>query len=631
MKTQTLLFSLLFVTASFSQNLYDKISENAISVVGINGEELLKKVSIDDLNNSPMFEEMMKRYYSGGDRTLINNLNDFGVDYSKSVYYVKENGDEEEKVDFRYLCYHIKDLSVFEDAVKNKMIYKSVDKEGDLNVINYNYYNKLYWNDSYALLIIGNYVGYEFDYYGYDYYGGDETEEVIYYEIDEPINSIDTITAEDLENMTDEEWQAYLDKQEEEQRNKEEREQKRKDEKERKRQERIEMKERTVSNAILRRTKEFFSAELNAKGTNLKSSFDPTADAFVYFSGNMSYMDLFMGRRSRRYNPMSSFMDIGNNLNGDIMANFYMRETTVDLDAEFRYPENLIDEYTNMFKSKLDKKFINYISEDDMGYMTYTVNSEALWEAYPKMIQESMGFGEEGYEEEWSLIADVITLVIDEEALGEAITGDVVFILNSLSIKTVSYLSWEYDEEFNYNSTEKTKEELVPDYTVLFGSEADELIAKILKLSVKNELLRAVEGGYQSGSDNLFRQTDFFVAYKNDIVCITSTHEKLLEFDSGGSKNKISGTRAKEIKKNASAMYLNTEELFANLIYFEGLNGEQLEMVNSIKEDMTNINAKMYFSKGVMNMEATSEVPSKYKNGAEYLLHLIDKGFKALK
>ena len=138
---------------------------------------------------------------------------------------------------------------------------------------------------------------------------------------------------------------------------------------------------------------------------------------------------------------------------------------------------------------------------------------------------------EEAYTEEFSLISDLIELVVDEEALSNAITGDMVFILNGLSLKEVSYLSWDYDEEFNYHSTEKTKEELVPDYTILFGSKEDELIQKIIRLSVKNELLRAVEGGYQSASDRLFRQSDFFVGYSGDIVCFTSTHEKLLEFN----------------------------------------------------------------------------------------------------
>ena len=115
----------------------------------------------------------------------------FGIDYSKSIYYVQEYGDEEEKVDFRYLCYYIGDISTFENTIKTKMQFENIEKKGELNVMNFNYYNKLYWNDSYALLIEGNYTGYDF--YG-DYYET-ATEETTYYEIEETINSIDTITS----------------------------------------------------------------------------------------------------------------------------------------------------------------------------------------------------------------------------------------------------------------------------------------------------------------------------------------------------------------------------------------------------------------------------------------------------
>ena len=71
MKTQTLLFSLLFFSVSFSQNLYDKISENAVAVLGINGGEVLQKVSLEELNSTPVYEMLMKRYY-GWWRSIID-------------------------------------------------------------------------------------------------------------------------------------------------------------------------------------------------------------------------------------------------------------------------------------------------------------------------------------------------------------------------------------------------------------------------------------------------------------------------------------------------------------------------------------------------------------------------------
>ena len=86
---------------------------------------------------------------------------------------------------------------------------------------------------------------------------------------------------------------------------------------------------------------------------------------------------------------MRTFLDISRSVNGDFSANFYMKEASIDLNAELKYPEHIADDYAAMFKSKLNKKFINYISNDDLGYMTYSVNSEALWHIYPRLIQET--------------------------------------------------------------------------------------------------------------------------------------------------------------------------------------------------------------------------------------------------
>ena len=103
-----------------------------------------------------------------------------------------------------------------------------------------------------------------------------------------------------------------------------------------------------------------------------------------------------------------------------------------------------------------------------------------------------------------------------------------------------------------------------------------------------------------------------------------------LSLIAGGTKNKISGTRAKQIKKYASTMYLNTKEMFSSLVHFKGFSGDEQEMINTLKEDMTSFNSVSYFSGGVLKFEATAEVPSKYKNGAKYLLHIIDNGMKAM-
>lgn len=80
--------------------------------------------------------------------------------------------------------------------------------------------------------------------------------------------------------------------------------------------------------------------------------------------------------------------------------------------------------------------------------------------------------------------ADVVTIAataleigLDEKSIGKVMKGDHVFFLNDLQKVTKDYVTYEYDDDddYNYKEITKTKDEYVPNFLWMFTSQDQRL------------------------------------------------------------------------------------------------------------------------------------------------------------
>jgi len=238
-------------------------------------------------------------------------------------------------------------------------------------------------------------------------------------------------------------------------------------------------------------------------------------------------------------------------------GNLIFGKDEIRLDTRINMNEKLADSYLKMYDSKMDKAFLKYFNEDDMlSYMSFTTDMEAALREYPTLGQIMYGSWVPNYTEEMSLAADLISVVLDEEAIGELITGDGLVILHDFEGQEVTYRTIEYDEDFNANEVEKTKIDQIPTFSVMLGSQNQEIVSKLMKLAQKYDVASPQGNMHKLASQTMGAPFDMFMAHNDGIVFLTNSMDRASNY-AAGKKNCNLGSHKKSLKNNMFNMYMN--------------------------------------------------------------------------
>ena len=603
MKSLLLSLTAFLSLTSFGQEIADKISNKANYVFSINGAPTLQQVAANDISASSLFKEMIDEFFRGHGE--IHSLDQIGIDYSKRIFFAGEYSDD---ISINYMAYELKDVAQFEALVKGTEYETKYEEKDGLKVLAYDYDSKLYWNDKLAILISGYYAGQEYNDWGW--YDNHEEIEQVY---------------PPIEDMTEDQWKEYMemkDKKREEERKKDEEEKRKKAQK----------REEFTENGLENRVKVFFSDELKNKGENLGLSLNKEANATFWYANYISFMDPFMygmGGYNRHYygGPFGfgGLFGMTNFFNGEMITDLYLEEDQIRMDGKMKYYGDIQKAYKKIFSQKINPSFTKMVSENDLGYISMSSNTEAFLEEYPNIIENMLTIYYSTYAEEYSLFGDLFAIAVDEEAISDLITGDVMFVFHDMGMKSVEYYSYDYDENYNYEKTLKTRTELVPDLSFIVGTNRQDIMNRFVKIGLKYELLEKIDGGYLFTESNREFPFKVYASVQDNFVIFSNSQNDIKAITSGNVADAISGGKKKDISKNANAVYFNIKEFMKELLLSDEVRGRDKEMFNLIKDDLTEARGTMHFEKDGSVFEATAPIPSNHENASIYLLHTIDK------
>ncbi|MEX1000746.1 MAG: hypothetical protein WDZ35_01380 [Crocinitomicaceae bacterium] len=611
-----LLFLPLFLiqTLTFGQDLSQKISSEATLLITFNGGKIIESVSLEELENSLLFEEVIHNIIRGEIKD-VKKFSDFGVDFSRHLYLVNEFQDD---VKMHYFTYHIKDLQSFESLMKKESGLGEYEEKRNIKSISYSSYSKLYWNNDYAFFITGDYIGSEYSYPGYE-----SNEESYYYEQKEETTISVEIVEDDYENKNTDEAER---KRKEERRKREEEEyRKREEEKERKRREEQEKREAIVNEALWQRAQIFFSDELKESKRYFTSNFDANADISLWYENSPDHF----GRQTyRRYNYpgflFGYFFGFGQVFNGSISSHLYLEKERIRLESSIDYPTVLGEAYERIFSKKLDKQCSRLIRENDIGYISLSASTKDFLIEYPQIVQQVFSDYDSTYQEEYGWLADLFTLIIDEDRIAEVVTGDVVFVLNDLTEKEIEYYGYDYDENYNSERVLKTRTEVLPDFSVFVGCKDQDFVKRTFDLGVKKEWLQIVKNGYLLTDRRKEFPFKIYFTYSNNLLISTTSADRMEAYFSGKVQDAVSSDKKKLMRSNSGAMFLNFDRLVTALLKTD-LRSRDQKLFTSIQNELTTVQAGMNYKNGKVLISAFTPVPSSTENGAKYILQIMDK------
>ncbi|MDY7397016.1 hypothetical protein UMM65_17355 [Aureibaculum sp. 2210JD6-5] len=558
MKKIILTLALFAITFGFAQRLESKIPANAQAVISINGENLLELISLTDFNNNSLGKEIIKEI--SRKNTDFNSLADFGFNLESKAFYFYQPTDS---ISYHNFIVELKDRNSFEQLLDSSMLNK-IEKTGNLSSI-LEHDTSIKWNNNIVQFTFGDDSYSYFSEHEERFMEQAENEEESFYNIQKRISK------GWLSNYT---------------------------------------------NVIFNYT----GASILSNKNYLKS-IDNKASASAWInsygelmSGMMGGLGYYMGGFKPNYNSLGF---------GTMNAHLYFEKDAARITSNMEVNDKWKKAIKKIYRSKIDNSFFKYFNENEIiGYTSIAMDTEAVLDEYPNLVSEMYGSMLPDFKEEMTVSAELFSLIIDEDAIGDLITGNMLFILNDLGEKEVTYTTYEYDDDYNETKVEKTKKEMSPEFTFMIGSENEKLLFKLVKLGVKHKAFEQNSNYYKL---NLPNRTpfDLFAVIKDEIVFITSSEKQLQNIISPNPFSAL-GDHKKTIRKNAAVMYLNVEKLLSK-IPSEELRKDEKKMVSFATNNLNNA----YYKSGKMKgnnivSEFVVETAENRENSLKVLLDFID-------
>lgn len=217
----------------------------------------------------------------------------------------------------------------------------------------------------------------------------------------------------------------------------------------------------------------------------------------------------------------------------------------------------------DLFKMKVNNKFKNYIPAEHLGYLSINLDTEAQLKAIPKFIDHTYAPLVGQYGDLFATFSLAMEIALDEKAIANVFGGDNLLFINDLQKKTVEYIDYEYDENYDYTEVTKTKEEYIPSFLYMFTSKDQRIFKKLLAFAVSKEEAQMLDGLYTFDlkESNQSPLTSFYVTFKGDIAFLGNDKEQMLSIEQNRFKAAHNSTTFKEIKKNVVTLTAHTAKM----------------------------------------------------------------------
>ena len=256
-----------------------------------------------------------------------------------------------------------------------------------------------------------------------------------------------------------------------------------------------------------------------------------------------------------------------------------------------------------------------------MGYMSYAMSTKAALEEYPKILKNlyaSMPM----YGDEADLAIDFVALLLDEEAIAKVFTGDMLFLLSGISQKEVTYTSYEYNDDYEYETVEKTKMETVPDFLLMASTDDSKFLNKLIDYAMKKQVV-VYERGYYALKIPESPLAVYFTI-KNGIVFMGTSEMEMYKIVAGTFDAKLSSKHKKMLKNSTYSAYLSGKQLASKL----PIDDMSLDAVTKLNWFLKNSEDGYITSSRIkgneIKTEMVIEVPASEENSLKYLFNIIE-------
>lgn len=488
-----------------AQKLETKIPNNVDIVISANADNLFSLIDVSDIDNSFLGKGVLRGVNKKNKVTSVSNL---GVDIKSNAYYFLKKTDS---ISYHTFLVELTSRERYESTLKERK-KKKIKRENGYNYIE-GYNDLTIWNDELLLVVSGKMTYSYFNKHKKHFNKYKKEKELSY----------------SLRKRLSKEWV---------------------------KEEAFTVLNNRLSNSI-------------AVNKNFQKGKKKNASATLWIRNYGMLMSSFIGDigSTMRYD-MSYFMpQKGKNVYGveEVTANLFFDKENVRAVLDMSVSDDMKKSFKKIYNKRMNKAIISSFDHNKaLAFWSISMNTEEMLVQYPEMMNKLYGGVLPKFKEEIDIVGDMLSLIIDEKAIAKLITGDALFVLNNFEKKEVEYTGYEYDEDYKRKEVTKTKETLVPDFTIMIGSEEKELLTKMFKLGEKYKVINEANNVFELVVKKAKLPFNLYAVVKNGVLYFTSSKVRALTIESGRVNFK-SAKHSKLIKKNSTVLFADVNGLVKSM------------------------------------------------------------------
>jgi hypothetical protein len=446
----------LFTSVGFAQNLVTKVPANASLVIKYSGTSLSQKLPDGKFDSYASLKNKIFKELKLSSNTTLESI---GIDLQQDAYQYLTTTDT---TTYFVSIAAIKDAAKFTKFIQTKKA-DSIAIESKAGYQFYPVSAKLYlgWNGQFVTLVTSTYSP-QIDYSNYAATDTtvtiDSTKMSVVVDSTTAASNPDSVVVDTIAIAKQAALQAKLDKEKQLQ---------------------DDSVQKGLATDVL-----FYIYNANDRSIEGNVSFgqlvDKSADISVWVDANGIFNRLY---------PAASSYNLNNWLGTQQGINVYFETNKIRVEQKVLSGK---DSASKLFNQVLDSKqnpsLVNYIHHSDIGYLSMSINTEAMLNYYYVVLKKIMSANGTGFKID-SVLADtyvdILQIIIDEKAIADMFPGNSVFVLHGLKTKLVKYTSYDYDKNYNSIAKQKTKTELSPDFCVVFDTKNEKIFDKLIDLPIK--------------------------------------------------------------------------------------------------------------------------------------------------
>lgn len=609
-----LIFCCCICTASQAQNKLSLVPASATFVVKYAGENFTKNISIKKIDSYSFIKDDFFKILHLDKRSSLQNT---GINFEQDTYqYVIV---QDTCISFVSLL-NIKNETQFLKLIKDNYSNASeIIKKNGFSLIPVSNTTFIGWKNGMAVIVNSNYQSSK-TFYDNDY-SSDTTAVEVFTDSTTTTEPDTTISTEEAEAKAQEEqrvrdsiynfkWELWEQQQD-----------------------MIAKKQQQAAAEIIMQNSFTGNIKSIADDAGYKKIIDPAAHLSAWFNTESilnQYLNYFKrGAYGLVNNITAPVYEPADGFNSAV--NIYFDKDKLRMEQKtFSANDSLNKLSLAVMNSKQNNNLINFVNPGNIGYLSMSINTEAMANYYYSFLKSYLG--RSSYMNEYADLIDVyidlLQIIIDEKGIAELLPGNYMFVMHDMKAQMVDYTDYEYDAEYNQKEVKKSRKELSPDFTFAFETNRADFFERLahlpLKYAEKEHFNYKQKDGYYvlTFDSGKYPINNLYFMVKDGKAVIT-TSMNVVDMVKNNTAFATDEETKKSILANNYSLQLNSKKLIEKM-QTQFSTDVNKKISDYLMQNLGDVKMESSIKDGMIQGTATMNIKGKHSNSLEFFFNMID-------